>query len=94
MYDNFKSIADAKQKYRRCRNLQHFTLADEEAHKLECSVCHRPMNGPAGKETRIIEGYKGNRCVYYPKTKQVTVMHYLCAWNNLLQIIYRTSKVY
>jgi hypothetical protein len=25
-------------------------------------------------------GYRGNRCEYNPRTKQVTVFHYTCSW--------------
>ena len=85
MYDDFNSIAAAKQHYRRCRTVKHFILTEAaiQREQPKCAVCGEPMTGLPKGETTVKRGYSdncANRCEYHPKGKKVAVMHYLCAW--------------
>ena len=92
MYDIFGSIAAAKQRYRRCRTVKHFILTEEaiQQEKPTCSICGQPMTGLPKGETEVQRGYSdhcANRCSYHPKNKRVAVMHYLCSWNAIMDLI-------
>jgi hypothetical protein len=87
-YDGFDSVSEAQNHYKRCRTRKHFILSDSAAADLECSCCHALIkDGPQGKAPD--PGYSGNRCEYSPSRKQVRIMHYLCAWGNVMSAVYR-----
>lgn len=86
MYPTFSSIEEAKKKYRRCRNVQFFILDPKAANTCVCAICRGKMGeDPPGRT--LYPGYRGNRCEYHPKTKQVVVMHYVCSFESLLNKI-------
>jgi tRNA(Ile2) C34 agmatinyltransferase TiaS len=76
MYDTFRTIAQAKKAYRRCRTAKHFILKDDTPNNPTCPVCTRKLKD----DPETMPGYRGNRCEYNPRTKQVTVFHYTCSW--------------
>lgn len=85
-YDQFDAVAEAKEHYRRVRNpkARHFILSDTgvDADKPVCAHCGKP-----------IDTKNGNRCQYFPRTKKVAVMHYLCAWENVLGHIFENTRL-
>ena len=83
MYDTFRTIAQAKKAYKRCRTTKHFILADNTPNNPTCPVCKRKLKD----DPETMRGYRGNRCEYNPKTKQVTVFHYTCSWQRTLEDI-------
>ena len=80
MYDTFRTISQAKNAYRRCRTVKHFILKDNTPNNPTCPVCsHKLRDDP-----ETMQSYRGNRCEYNPRTKQVTVFHYTCSWKRTL----------
>ncbi len=98
MYDQFDTIAAAKYSYRRCRTMKHFILTDKGVKRYKrvvCAACGENINDPPKKYPDFTTGHShsGNRCQYYPKTKKVAVMHYVCAWDNLLNHIFLKERL-
>lgn len=86
-YDVFKTVAAAKKAYRRARTrVQMFILADgaRDLKRVVCPVCDRTLDD----DPEEMEGYRGNRCTYHPKTKQVVGFHYVCSWRATLTNIH------
>lgn len=78
-YVEVDTIKDAIQGFKRARLLQMFIITDKGVmnKKFTCAVCQKPVTVKTG-----------NRCDYYPREKKVLIMHYACAWSNLLHEIY------
>ena len=83
-YDTFKTPAEAKKFYKRCRTVKHFILDKAWIKK------HDPVCGCGKKmsEHNSPPGYDGNRCKYLPRMKRIVIYNYECAWNNLLQKVF------
>lgn len=82
--DHADTLADAAEAYKRCRKTQYFVLTDESPDlALPCSCCGKPVNDYGDAP----QGYRGNKCHYYPSTKRFRIMHYMCAWGSLLGAI-------
>lgn len=87
-YDTFKTKAAAKKAYRRRRVTQFFILTGELG-RTRCAVCGKALDDHGDEP----EGYRGNRCTYHPKTKQVKAMHYVCAWGCIFDGVARLGEV-
>lgn len=75
-YPMADSYADAREGFARTRKPQDFILTDEGLVK-EKPVCVKCGN-------RIEVGGGGNRCVYYPKSKNIEASHYMCTWGQIM----------
>ena len=91
MYDKFDTIEAAKHHYRRCRTVKHFILAADAAKDLKCNCCQGRVGDPPPDHPDAGDGYRSNISMYLPKHKRIIVMHYLCAWGNLMQRISELS---
>jgi hypothetical protein len=96
VYDVFNSIADAKAKYKRCRTVKHFILSDaaiasRAVASKPCAHCGKPIGEFPDDEP---EGYRGNRCEYFPRAKKVVLLHYTCAWESLFNRIYDVARMF
>ncbi len=89
-YDRFDRISEAKDHYKRCRHTKDFILSDEgvKAEDPVCVVCGNKIQDDPKNHPGLSKGYRGNRCSYYPKTKKVACLHYLCSWENIMNHIY------
>ena len=78
-YDGFDSVEEVKEHYKRVRTRKHFIFSDKavENHSFTCVCCKK-----------LITVKLGNRCEYLPKSKKIAIMHYLCAWENIMDHIY------
>lgn len=90
MYPQFQSMNAAKASFKRCRKPQWFILVKSNENP-DCACCGKPIAdfsgiGEDGQEIHPI-GYRNNRCVFNPRTKRVTAMHYVCMWTRALQKI-------
>jgi hypothetical protein len=90
MYDQFDSLAAAKRHYRRCRTRKDFILTEKALKRIDpvCVRCRRRLS-----EDQAEDGYRGNRCVYLPQTKRVVVLHYVCAWENVLGAVFSIEQL-
>lgn len=89
-YDKFKTIAAAKRAYRRVRTrVQTFVLEDgcRELNRVTCPVCGRKL----ADDPETTKGYQGNRCEYFPKTKKVVGMHYMCSWQVTMKAVWKLA---
>lgn len=88
-YPKLNSLRGVRAAFRRCRNPQPFIIAADAAWNPLCACCGRPVKDFSGIDDQGGEmhpsGYRNNRCTYYPKTKAVVAMHYVCAWGKRLQ---------
>lgn len=95
-YDEFNSIEEAVQKYRRVRTVKYFILADGSKDNPDCVCCRRPIfdfsgTDSEGKPMHPV-GYQGNRCEYNPRTKRVIARHYTCAWGRTLDAVAKLGR--
>ncbi len=90
-YDGFDGIYEAKQHYRRCRTLKSFILSKSgvEKDKPVCAVCGESLEKPPKKHPD--SDAISNRCEYHPRLKKVAVMHYICAWESLLNKVFTVA---
>ena len=90
VYDCFDSLDEARQHYKRCRTLKDFILSDKgiQADNPTCAHCGNKLTDTPKTHPDVSEGYKGNRCHYHPQRKKSICLHYLCAWESLLNAIY------
>ena len=94
MYDEFGSVAAAKKAYRRKRKkISDFILSDAcvERSNLRCAVCGGLLRDKPLTHPDVSKGYRGNRCEYYPRSKQVVVMHYLCSWDCVFADLFKLA---
>lgn len=89
-YDGFDSLNEVKPHYKRCRTLKHFILSQTSVNKENptCSVCGNKLLDKPVKHPDVGPGYDSNICCYHPKIKKIACMHYLCAWESLLNRIF------
>jgi hypothetical protein len=90
MYDQFDSLQEMAEHYKRCRKRQSFVLSPVGIKGITCGTCkHLLTEDPPCKpdEEPLTDGYRGNRCEYNPKTKRVSAQHYTCSWESLLETI-------
>lgn len=89
--DHADTLADAATAYKRCRTRKSFVLTAESPDlALSCSCCGQPLNV---FPSDTLDGYKGNRVEYFPKTKRFRLMHYMCSWGALLGAIGTTYSL-
>ena len=83
-YDGFDRVAEVKKHYRRCRTIKHFIFSDQavSSHKFTCAHCRYPITIGSG-----------NRCQYFPSINKIAVMHYVCAWENVLNHIFKKERL-
>lgn len=88
MYDKFNSPESARHHYRRCRKTKYFIINKDNVKKLNpvCSECGKRLS----EHDDQTESEKfANRCEYYPRSKKIAIMNYVCAWNKTLNNAYR-----
>lgn len=85
VYDGFDAPAELRKHYRRCRTLKDFIPSARFIAKADptCPVCNRKCSDHGDAP----EGYRSWRGIYSPKHRAFRVMHYVCAWTNLLKVI-------
>lgn len=81
-YHEADTLADALEGFRRARTVKHFILTGT-TDDPPCAGCGRPLSDDPAE----IESYRGNRCEYLPRTKEIVAYHYVCGWDATLTAI-------
>ncbi len=73
-YDGFDALSEVPGHYRRRRKVQDFILSDTGVMADKPKCCH------CGKRITIKDGNRGE---FHPRSGEIRIMHYYCAWMDL-----------
>ncbi len=81
-YHEADTLADALEGFKRVRTTKHFILTGT-TDDPPCVGCGAPLS----EDPANLASYRGNRCIYYPRSKSIEASHYVCAWGSTLTAI-------